>query len=168
MGKGGAAAEWLAILALWPPLPGRTRWSATRALRVPMAYAPFDVDALGLTGTASLAEELDKKLLIVLRDGKKIVGVLRSFDQFANIVLEHAFERVIVGKRYADVPLGLYVIRGDNVVLLGQMDEAKDLVTTGDLLTRVTVEEILEAKAADEEERKLKASLSHHLSKVDV
>eukprot|EP00967_Tisochrysis_lutea_P157325 scaffold319029_cov40-Tisochrysis_lutea.AAC.1 len=57
----------------------------------------------------------------MLRDGRKIIGTMRSFDQFANVVLEHAFERVIVGKKFADVPLGLYVIRGENVVLLGQL-----------------------------------------------
>ena len=50
--------------------------------------------------------------------------MMRSFDQFANVVLEEAVERVVVGKRYADVPLGLYVIRGENVVLLGQMVRA--------------------------------------------
>jgi small nuclear ribonucleoprotein (snRNP)-like protein len=59
--------------------------------------------------------------MVVLRDGRKIIGTMRSFDQFANVVLEHALERVIVGKKFADVPLGLYVIRGENVVLLGQM-----------------------------------------------
>eukprot|EP00965_Chrysotila_dentata_P234568 6200253-Pleurochrysis_carterae.AAC.4 len=62
-----------------------------------------------------------ERLLIVLRDGKKILGTMRSFDQYANIVLEHAVERVIVGKCFSDVPLGLYVIRGENVVLLGQV-----------------------------------------------
>ena len=61
------------------------------------------------------------KMLVQLRDGRKIIGIMRSFDQFANIVLEGAIERVIVGKRFADVPLGLYVIRGENVVLLGQI-----------------------------------------------
>ena len=62
-----------------------------------------------------------EKLLLVLRDGRKIIGTMRSFDQFSNIVLEHAEERVVVGKRFADVPLGLYVIRGDAVVLLGEV-----------------------------------------------
>jgi len=33
-------------------------------------------------GTA-LVEELDKRLLVQLRDGRKLVGILRSFDQFA-------------------------------------------------------------------------------------
>lgn len=48
-----------------------------------------------------------ERILVVLRDGRKIIGVMRSFDQFANLVLEHAFERLIVGKRFADVPLGV-------------------------------------------------------------
>ena len=64
--------------------------------------------------------------MLVLRDGRKIIGIMRSFDQFSNIVLEHAEERVVVGKRFADVPLGLYVIRGENLVLLGQIVRACD------------------------------------------
>eukprot|EP00951_Prasinocladus_malaysianus_P038973 scaffold432282_cov45-Prasinocladus_malaysianus.AAC.1 len=59
-------------------------------------------------GTA-LAEELDKRLLVHLRDGRKIIGILRSFDQFANLVLEGAVERIIVGNQYGDIPLGLNV-----------------------------------------------------------
>lgn len=71
-------------------------------------------------------EELDKKLLVQLRDGRKIVGFLRSFDQFANLVLDTAIERIVVGSLYAEVPLGLYVVRGENVVLLGEIDETQD------------------------------------------
>ena len=73
-----------------------------------------------------MVEELDRKLLVQLRDGRKIIGILRSFDQFANLVLEGAIERIIVENKYAEVPLGLYVVRGENVVLLGQVDDAKD------------------------------------------
>ena len=43
-----------------------------------------------LPGTASLIEEIDKKLLVVLRDGRTLIGWLRSIDQFANLVL-HRF-----------------------------------------------------------------------------
>jgi U6 snRNA-associated Sm-like protein LSm1 len=46
-----------------------------------------------------------------LRDGRKIIGILRSFDQFANLVLSGAKERIIVGSQYAEVPLGLHVVR---------------------------------------------------------
>lgn len=75
-------------------------------------------DTWSLSAVASLVEDLDKKLLVVLRDGSKILGTLRSFDQFANIVLEGAVERIIVGSSYSDIPLGLYIVRGENVVLM--------------------------------------------------
>jgi len=33
-----------------------------------------------------LVEQLDKRLLVVLRDGRHLSGVMRSFDQFSNMV----------------------------------------------------------------------------------
>lgn len=122
-----------------------------------------------------------ERILVVLRDGRKIIGVLRSFDQFcarmrgpctstrasepsarrecvrprsraaygqvrsahlvharalsalrrraracclsapANVVLESSVERIVVESRFADLPLGLYVVRGENIVLLGPL-----------------------------------------------
>lgn len=47
----------------------------------------------------------------------------------ANLVLAEAFERIVVGDQYGDIPLGLYVIRGENVVLLGQIVRATHIVT---------------------------------------
>ncbi|CAF2114636.1 unnamed protein product [Brassica napus] len=76
--------------------------------------------------STSLAAYLDKKLLVLLRDGRKLMGLLRSFDQFANAVIEEAYERVIVGDLYCDIPLGLYIIRGENVVLIGELDIEKE------------------------------------------
>nr|POE70607.1 sm-like protein lsm1b [Quercus suber] len=71
--------------------------------------------------STSLASYLDKKLLVLLRDGRKLMGILHSFDQFANVVLQDACDRVIVGKFNCDIPLGLYVIRGENIVLIGEL-----------------------------------------------
>jgi small nuclear ribonucleoprotein (snRNP)-like protein len=48
---------------------------------------PPSIDNVPPPGMA-LVEELDKTLLIQLRDGRKLIGIMRSFDQFANIVLE--------------------------------------------------------------------------------
>ncbi|XP_058194858.1 sm-like protein LSM1B isoform X1 [Rhododendron vialii] len=90
--------------------------------------------------STSLASYLDKKLLILLRDGRKLLGMLRSFDQFANAVLEGACERVIVGELYCDIPLGLYVIRGENVVLIGELDLEKEELPSH--MTRVSEAEI--------------------------
>lgn len=103
------------------------------------------VDAWQVSAVASLVEELDKKILVVLRDGSKIIGFLRSFDQFANIVLENAAERIIVGYSYSDIPLGLYIVRGENVVLMGEIDEA--IETDG--LTEVSNEEIKREREAE-------------------
>lgn len=89
---------------------------------IPYGYVPAY-----LPGSASLVEELDKQLMIVLRDGRHLVGKLRSFDQFSNMVMEDTSERHICCKNgvsyFNDVPLGLYVVRGDSMVLLGQIDD---------------------------------------------
>ncbi|CAM9283755.1 unnamed protein product [Chrysoparadoxa australica] len=77
-------------------------------------------------GAASMFEQLDKRLLVVLRDGRHLVGVLRTYDQYSNLVLEDTHERHTVGDLYGDIPLGLYLIRGDNVVLMGEIDAEKE------------------------------------------
>ena len=69
-----------------------------------------------LPGTASLLGELDKRLMVLLRDGRTIIGYLRSVDQFANLVLHRSIERIHVGKDYGDIPRGIFVVRGENVV----------------------------------------------------
>jgi U6 snRNA-associated Sm-like protein LSm1 len=104
------------------------------------ALAEVD-DFTFLPGTVSLVEEVDHRILVVLQDGRKLLGVLRSFDQYgmlapnsighcqfvphvqwttaANLVLEQTIERIYVGEQYAEKNLGLFLVRGDNIVLLG-------------------------------------------------
>ena len=38
-----------------------------------------------LPGAASLLDQLDKRILIILRDGRHLVGTLRTFDQVYSI-----------------------------------------------------------------------------------
>ena len=113
------------------------------------------VDAWQVSAVASLVEELDKKILVVLRDGSKIIGFLRSFDQFANIVLENACERIIVGTSFSHIPLGLYIVRGENVVLMGDIDET--IETEG--LTEVSNEEIKREREAEKAADKFKGEM---------
>jgi len=61
-------------------------------------------------------------MLVVLRDGRKLQGVLRSYDQFANLVLEDTIERIYHQDLFAEEFRGLLLIRGENVVLLGEVD----------------------------------------------
>ncbi|KAG0708912.1 Sm-like ribonucleoprotein [Suillus subaureus] len=74
------------------------------------------------TTSGSLVDCVDRKMLVVLRDGRKLHGVLRSYDQFANLVLEDTVERIYHGKAFAEHWHGLFLIRGENVVLLGEID----------------------------------------------
>jgi len=100
-----------------------------------------------LPGTASLIEEIDKKLLVVLRDGRTLIGYLRSIDQFANLVLQNTVERIHVEKKYGDIPRGVFVVRGENVVLLGEIDlENENSIP----LEKVSIDEILELQREEQ------------------
>ncbi|TIA87811.1 hypothetical protein E3P99_02931 [Wallemia hederae] len=89
-------------------------------------------------------------MLVALRDGRKIIGVLRSYDQFANLVLNDAVERIHAQDEYADIPRGLYLIRGENVVLMGEVDlDLEDVVP----LKAAPVEQVLSKAAVHDEDR---------------
>lgn len=102
---------------------------------LPTSGLPYGHVPAFLPGAASLVEQLDQRLMIVLRDGRHLVGVLRSFDQFSNMVLEDTFERKILYTNktklgesipvayYTDMKLGLYLVRGDSMVLLGEVND---------------------------------------------
>ncbi|PHH89354.1 hypothetical protein CDD83_6228 [Cordyceps sp. RAO-2017] len=90
------------------------------------------------TTAAQLLDLTDKKLMVVLRDGRKLIGVLRSWDQFANLVLQSTTERIFATKPnasdpaappqglYVDIMHGIFLVRGENVLLLGEIDLDKD------------------------------------------
>ncbi|BFY99053.1 hypothetical protein BsWGS_02093 [Bradybaena similaris] len=103
-----------------------------------------------LPGTASLVEEIDKKLLVVLRDGRTLIGYLRTIDQFANLVLHRTIERIHVGKKYGDIPRGIFIIRGENVVLLGEVDVENENKLP---LEQVNIDTILELQREQQLER---------------
>ena len=71
----------------------------------------------------ALATLVDKPVILILRDSRIIAGDFRSYDQFANVVLEGARERHVAGGQYADIPLGTMIIRGENIAMFGEIDE---------------------------------------------
>ncbi|XP_009879818.1 PREDICTED: U6 snRNA-associated Sm-like protein LSm1 [Charadrius vociferus] len=91
---------------------------------------------------------LGGKHLVLLRDGRTLIGYLRSIDQFANLVLHQTVERIHVGKKYGDIPRGIFVVRGENVVLLGEIDLEKESDTP---LQQVSIEEILEEQRVEQQ-----------------
>ena len=68
---------------------------------------------------------LNSVISIITNDGRHIVGHLRGFDQQTNLV-ENRHERVYSMENGEMAPLGLYVVRGDNVALVGDVDEELD------------------------------------------
>eukprot|EP00923_Selenidium_pygospionis_P014196 GHVN01024412.1.p1 GENE.GHVN01024412.1~~GHVN01024412.1.p1 ORF type:complete len:773 (-),score=197.22 GHVN01024412.1:665-2851(-) len=71
----------------------------------------------------SLEEETDERVLVMLRDGQRVVGYLRSFDSFGNLMLEDSRVRMIAGRWYTDVYKGCMIVRGENIVLFGALSE---------------------------------------------
>ncbi|KAI4240719.1 MAG: hypothetical protein L6R40_004964 [Gallowayella cf. fulva] len=120
---------------------------------VPPPGAPPQLPPQMFTTAAQLLDLTDSKipprprsqLVLVLRDGRKLIGVLRSWDQFgtflkpqanggshtefllaANLVLQDTIERIFIEDVYADVARGIFLVRGENVLLLGEIDLDKD------------------------------------------
>ncbi|KAF6843721.1 LSM domain-containing protein [Colletotrichum musicola] len=66
-----------------------------------------------------LVEYLDKRLFVQLNGSRKVIGVLRGYDVFLNIVLDEAVEEKEGGEK---VRLGMVVIRGNSVVMLEALE----------------------------------------------
>mmetsp|Transcript_26811 Transcript_26811/g.43782 ORF Transcript_26811/g.43782 Transcript_26811/m.43782 type:complete len:86 (-) Transcript_26811:898-1155(-) len=65
--------------------------------------------------------------MVITSDGRVIVGILRGFDQLVNIVLDESHERVYSTTAGVEqAVLGLYIVRGDNIAMIGLLDEALD------------------------------------------
>lgn len=79
---------------------------------------------------------LTEEVAVITCDGRIINGTLTGYDQLQNLILQNANERVypILENQGEDdegqgnqiverVPLGLYVIRGDNVAIISDVIE---------------------------------------------
>lgn len=110
-----------------------------------------------LPGSASLFEQLDKLILVCLRDGRQFRGYLRSFDQYANLVLDSTVERLIIDRSYCDVSIGILAVRGENVMLLGEIDAVRDTAATDKL--RLEKESVVRKHIAARKEAKLTLGL---------
>jgi small nuclear ribonucleoprotein len=61
-----------------------------------------------------LRSSVNKQVLVKLKGGRELRGVLKSFDQHLNLLLEEV-EEVKEGRSRK---LGTVLIRGDNVILI--------------------------------------------------
>lgn len=90
------------------------------------------------TTAAAIIGAVDRKVFLMLYDGRCVVGVLRSFDQFGNLVIHDAQERLYYPdtKEYAVSPQeSVMLLRGENLVIMGELDIDKE----DDLLSNWTL-----------------------------
>ncbi|KAA3682379.1 hypothetical protein P879_07384 [Paragonimus westermani] len=78
-----------------------------------------------------MASELEayvgRMVNVITSDGRTIVGTLKGFDNVINLVIKDSQERVFSPTDGVEhVPLGLFIIRGQNVALVGEVDEDLD------------------------------------------
>eukprot|EP01055_Gregarina_sp_Pseudo9_P004905 Gregarina_sp_Pseudo_9__4904@NODE_512_length_2668_cov_78_160517_g483_i0_p1_GENE_NODE_512_length_2668_cov_78_160517_g483_i0NODE_512_length_2668_cov_78_160517_g483_i0_p1_ORF_typecomplete_len219_score48_62LSM/PF01423_22/1_2e12LSM/PF01423_22/5_1e03EPO_TPO/PF00758_18/0_065_NODE_512_length_2668_cov_78_160517_g483_i011441800 len=74
----------------------------------------------------SLEEDSQQAVLVLLRDNKTFVGILKTFDHFGNILLDRCCERIFNPKEpheFAEIYLGCVLIRGENIVLFGALED---------------------------------------------
>ncbi|KAF2214905.1 hypothetical protein CERZMDRAFT_57422 [Cercospora zeae-maydis SCOH1-5] len=112
------------------------------------------------TTAAQLLDLTDKKLMVALRDGRKLIGVLRSWDQFGNLVLQDTVERLFVQNFYADIDRGLFLVRGENVLLLGEIDLDKDDYIP-EPFEQATAEKVFQLKKQEDKDRKKSDKVRH-------
>jgi len=77
---------------------------------------------------SALEAYVDQIVNVITCDGRNIVGILRGFDQVVNLILDESHERVYSTSQGVErVVLGLYIVRGDNVAVVGEIDEDVDV-----------------------------------------
>jgi len=71
-------------------------------------------------GGPDLKKFMDKKISVKLNANRHVVGVMRGFDQFMNMVLENAVEIVSPQERNE---IGMVVIRGNSALMLEPLEK---------------------------------------------
>ncbi|KAF1951098.1 hypothetical protein CC80DRAFT_496381 [Byssothecium circinans] len=140
----------------------------------PQPILPVDLPPQAFLTSSMLLDMVDKKVDVLLRDEKEYIGILRSYDQFANLVLTECSERIAARNPeasddpaipkwlIADVKLpGLMTVRGENVTICATVDlDREDEPKGAKISTEKEVRDLAAAQRAEKKEldaRKAKA-----------
>jgi U6 snRNA-associated Sm-like protein LSm8 len=80
------------------------------------------------TSTAQLLEQYsNQKVLVLTIDGRVLLGVVKGFDPQCNLILTKCSERIFSVNEGVDLlEHGMYIVRGDNVASIGELDDEID------------------------------------------
>ncbi|BCR90732.1 putative small nuclear ribonucleoprotein SmG [Aspergillus chevalieri] len=70
-----------------------------------------------------LKKYMEKRVFCQLNGDRKVIGVLRGYDVFMNLVLDEAFEEKPGGEKVA---AGMVVIRGNSIVMLEALERISE------------------------------------------
>lgn len=71
-------------------------------------------------------EFLEQHVKVITTDGRVFLGNLKGLDQAMNIILAETEERIYSeSEPVRREPLGVYFIRGDSIVVVGEMEETE-------------------------------------------
>ena len=88
---------------------------------------PASRPASGTPLMSALTDYLKKQVKILTLDGRIMHGTLSGFDHLQNLILTDSNERIYSADRGVEVvELGVYLIRGDNVCVVGEVDVEED------------------------------------------
>ncbi|KAH7550586.1 hypothetical protein JRO89_XS13G0226000 [Xanthoceras sorbifolium] len=116
----------------WQDEELRTLWNRliNENCPLPVLQRDFQLKVSGsstMSGGPGLESLVDQTISVITNDGRNIVGILKGFDQATNIILDESHERVYSTKEgVQQLVLGLYIIRGDNISIVGELDEELD------------------------------------------
>ncbi len=81
---------------------------------------------------SDLKELVGRRIAVVTNDGRVYWGRLEGLDQKINLVLLECEERVYSEAQPVDVvPMGLFLVRGDNVAVVAEVDAEADAQAGG-------------------------------------
>ena len=80
------------------------------------------------TSTAQLLEQYsDQRVMVSTMDGRVLLGIVKGFDPQCNLILTKCSERIFSLSEGVDtMEHGMYIVRGDNVASIGEVDEDVD------------------------------------------
>jgi len=78
--------------------------------------------------TGQLLEQFaNQRVIISTMDSRVLIGIVHGYDSQCNIVLVKCKERIFSSSRGVDImEHGMYIVRGDNVATIGEIDENID------------------------------------------
>ncbi|KAF9205299.1 N(alpha)-acetyltransferase 38, NatC auxiliary [Podila verticillata] len=70
---------------------------------------------------------VDQPVFVYLTDGRTLVGTFLGYDQAMNVILSNTHERIFSSTEpMKSIPIGVYVIRGETIAVIGELDEELD------------------------------------------